>query len=103
MYSRRDNRPSIIRAGSGVRNCEVTRAARIALLEVRRHFDFGQMLPVFSLCKQLPTLVGIVCRMLAAQRAHGAVVLYVFHFATSLRLNLRLVWAQLHYIDVAVS
>jgi hypothetical protein len=82
---------------------EVTRAARIALLEVRRHFDFGQMLPAFSLCQQVPTLVGIVCSVLAAQRAHGAVVLYGFHFATSLQLNLRFVWAQLHYIGVAVS
>jgi hypothetical protein len=82
---------------------EVTRAVRITFLEVRRHLDFGQVFPVFSLCKQLPTLVGIVCCMLAAQRTHGAVVLYILHFATSLQLNLRLVWAQLHYIDVAVS
>jgi hypothetical protein len=82
---------------------EVTRAARIALLEMRRHLDFGQVLPLRSLCQQLPTLVGIVCCMLAAQRTHSAVVLYVFHFATSLDLSLRLVRAQRHYIGVAVS
>jgi hypothetical protein len=49
------------------------------ILEVRRHFNVGQVLPVQRFGEELPALVRMISSLLTAKRAHCAVATNVLH------------------------
>lgn len=72
-------RSSVIRVWYRLRPHDLVRANGVALLEVSRQLEIGQVIPVLCLCEQLPFVHAVVRGLLAAQRTHRTQASHFLH------------------------